>query len=256
MLEFMASERLTDMLDDFDSLKRGRITERVLGAGGDESINDSSRVPPAKVGTLAHVGFAADGGPQESRVTELPNDLLLVFDRPTTAKAQSLWFSTALFSPIFKVEILDPAELPGIVGDQRKFEGTGVRRDEEIVCADHRSAHFEHGADLCIVKGCCVGKVQNLGVPQILIEGRMVLLPPGRHLDPEQQLRLGDDRDANGTDWNLRQSPENTVVRALHDVGRYIRVEHVLCHQSSRSWTGRSSTPSMNSFEATGPEAR
>jgi phytoene dehydrogenase-like protein len=33
MLEFMASETMSDMLDDFDALKRGRITERVLGAG-------------------------------------------------------------------------------------------------------------------------------------------------------------------------------------------------------------------------------
>jgi len=48
MLEFMASDSLEDMLDDFDSLKRGRISERVLGAGGDESINDPSRVPPGR----------------------------------------------------------------------------------------------------------------------------------------------------------------------------------------------------------------
>ena len=46
MLEFMASDRLSDMLDDFDALRRGRISERVLGAGGDESIGDPSRVPP------------------------------------------------------------------------------------------------------------------------------------------------------------------------------------------------------------------
>ncbi|MGH8232267.1 MAG: phytoene desaturase family protein [Steroidobacteraceae bacterium] len=46
MLEFMASDRLADMLDDFDALRRGRISERVLGAGGDESINDPSRAPP------------------------------------------------------------------------------------------------------------------------------------------------------------------------------------------------------------------
>jgi phytoene dehydrogenase-like protein len=34
------------MLDDFDALRRGRISQRVLGAGGDESINDPSRTPP------------------------------------------------------------------------------------------------------------------------------------------------------------------------------------------------------------------
>ena len=46
MLEFMASDRLSDMLDDFDAVRRGRISERVLGAGGDETIGDPSRAPP------------------------------------------------------------------------------------------------------------------------------------------------------------------------------------------------------------------
>ena len=57
MLEFMASERLSDMLDDFDALRRGRISERVLGAGGDESINDPSRVPPGR-GMFHGITFA------------------------------------------------------------------------------------------------------------------------------------------------------------------------------------------------------
>jgi phytoene dehydrogenase-like protein len=45
MLEFMATDRLDEMLDDFDGLRRGRITERRLCAGGDESIADKTRVP-------------------------------------------------------------------------------------------------------------------------------------------------------------------------------------------------------------------
>jgi phytoene dehydrogenase-like protein len=57
MLEFMASDRLVDMLDDFDGLKRGRITSRVLGAGGDESIGDPSRAPPGK-GLFHGITFA------------------------------------------------------------------------------------------------------------------------------------------------------------------------------------------------------
>ena len=84
----------------------------------------------------------------------------------------------------------------------------------------------------------------------------MILMSSGRYFYPEQQLRLGDDRDADGTDCDLLQSSQNSVMRTLHDVRRYIRIEHVLCHQGSRSWTGKSSTASMNSFEATGPEAR
>lgn len=65
MLEFMASDRLSDMLDDFDTLRRGRISHRVLGAGGDESIGDPSRVPPG-CGLFHGITFAPydleDGG--------------------------------------------------------------------------------------------------------------------------------------------------------------------------------------------------
>jgi phytoene dehydrogenase-like protein len=66
MLEFMSSHTLGEMLDDFDALRRGRISERVLIAGGDESITDPSRVPKG-AGLFHGVTFApynlADGGP-------------------------------------------------------------------------------------------------------------------------------------------------------------------------------------------------
>jgi phytoene dehydrogenase-like protein len=65
MLEFMSSNTLSEMLDDFDALKRGRISQRVLIAGGDESINDPSRVPPGR-GMFHGITFAPynleDGG--------------------------------------------------------------------------------------------------------------------------------------------------------------------------------------------------
>lgn len=64
MLEFMATDRLSEMLDDFDGLRRGRITERRLCAGGDESIGDKTRVP-AGAGMFHGITFApyklADG---------------------------------------------------------------------------------------------------------------------------------------------------------------------------------------------------
>jgi len=65
MLEFMSSNTLSELLDDFDALKRGRISERVLAAGGDESINDPSRVPAGR-GMFHGITFAPynleDGG--------------------------------------------------------------------------------------------------------------------------------------------------------------------------------------------------
>jgi phytoene dehydrogenase-like protein len=65
MLEFMSCNTLNEMLDDFDALKRGRISDRVLIAGGDESINDPSRVPPGR-GMFHGITFAPynleDGG--------------------------------------------------------------------------------------------------------------------------------------------------------------------------------------------------
>jgi phytoene dehydrogenase-like protein len=57
MLEFMSAHSLAEMLDDFDDLRRGRISERVLIAGGDESINDPSRVPAGR-GLFHGITFA------------------------------------------------------------------------------------------------------------------------------------------------------------------------------------------------------
>jgi phytoene dehydrogenase-like protein len=66
MLEYMQAHTLSEMLDDFDTLKRGRISERVLNAGGDESLTDPSRVPPGR-GMFHGITFAPynleDGGP-------------------------------------------------------------------------------------------------------------------------------------------------------------------------------------------------
>jgi phytoene dehydrogenase-like protein len=66
MLELMTTDRLSDMLNDFDDLRRGRISKRRLIAGNDESFNDPSRVPPGK-GMFHGITFApyklADGGP-------------------------------------------------------------------------------------------------------------------------------------------------------------------------------------------------
>ena len=57
MLEFMATDKLDEMVADFDALKRGLVTERRLCAGGDESIGDKTRVPPG-AGMFHGITFA------------------------------------------------------------------------------------------------------------------------------------------------------------------------------------------------------
>ena len=68
MLEFMTTDKMSEMLDDFHELRRGRISKRRLVGGGDESINDPTRVPPGK-GLFHGITFAPydleDGGPEK-----------------------------------------------------------------------------------------------------------------------------------------------------------------------------------------------
>ncbi|AYN97019.1 NAD(P)/FAD-dependent oxidoreductase [Pseudomonas sp. LTJR-52] len=65
MLTMLSTDKLSEMLDDFDELRRGRVSQRRLVAGGDESINDPTRVPPGK-GMFHGMTFApyslAEGG--------------------------------------------------------------------------------------------------------------------------------------------------------------------------------------------------
>lgn len=51
-----------------------------------------------------------------------------------------------------------------------------MRRNQKIVRPDHRSARCERRAHLGIVNGRLVRKVQYLDVPQILLQGSMILL--------------------------------------------------------------------------------
>jgi hypothetical protein len=57
MLEFVDTDRLDDLIADFDDLRRGLITKRRLCAGGDESIGDPTRVPPG-AGMFHGITFA------------------------------------------------------------------------------------------------------------------------------------------------------------------------------------------------------
>ncbi|MFT4077603.1 MAG: NAD(P)/FAD-dependent oxidoreductase [Asticcacaulis sp.] len=57
MLEFMGTDNFGEMIDDFHDVARGRVPKRRLLAGGDESINDKTRVPPG-AGMFHSISFA------------------------------------------------------------------------------------------------------------------------------------------------------------------------------------------------------
>jgi hypothetical protein len=54
-------------------------------------------------------------------------------------------------------------------------------------------------------------------------------------------------------DGHPLQAFQHERVRALHDVGARVRVQHVAGRHPSRSCAGRSSTSFMNASDATGP---
>jgi phytoene dehydrogenase-like protein len=65
MLEFMSTSSFKEMIDDFHSVSKGRVPKNRLLAGGDESINDKTRVPEG-AGMFHSISFAPyeleDGG--------------------------------------------------------------------------------------------------------------------------------------------------------------------------------------------------
>ncbi len=105
-----------------------------------------------------------------------------------------------LCGPVFDLEVLDSSELVDVVGHERELEITGMRGDEEIIRAYHRSLRFERGADPCVVNRCLVWKIQDLDIPEILVDRRLLLMSPRRHFNSVEQFRLGDDGDAHGSD--------------------------------------------------------
>jgi phytoene dehydrogenase-like protein len=65
MVELLSSPRLSDLLEDYDHLRRGRVPPRRLCAGGEQSYGDPTRAPPG-AGVFYGVSFApyelANGG--------------------------------------------------------------------------------------------------------------------------------------------------------------------------------------------------
>lgn len=85
MLEIVGCNDLNTLLEGYDALRRGRMPTPLLISGGDNSINDKTRVPPGK-GTAYIVCMApynlADGGPARwDAIKERVGDEVLAFYR-------------------------------------------------------------------------------------------------------------------------------------------------------------------------------
>src|SRR5262252_8334215 len=104
------------------------------------------------------------------------------------------------------------------------------------------------------MRGCLVGKPENFDISQKGAQCRFILLLPGRNFDTVNKFGLRNHRDADLADRNFLQALQQRVMRALHQGGANISVQHVTKHYTARSCTGRSS--SMKLDEATADSAR
>lgn len=88
MLEVVGTTDLTTFLEGYDALRRGRLPQPLIVSGGDNSVNDKTRVPPGR-GTAYIVCFApyslADGGAARwDEIKERVGDEVLAFYRQFT----------------------------------------------------------------------------------------------------------------------------------------------------------------------------
>jgi hypothetical protein len=132
--------------------------------------------------------------------------------------------------PIFDDQAWDSGKLSHIVDDQGQAHAASVSCYGQIVRTDHGAQLSKVSAYLSIVQRCVVGKIKDVEVIQKGVERGLILLPPGRNFDSEQQLRLRDHGDADIVDGKRDQALEHSIIRALHDVGANIGVEHVTRH--------------------------
>lgn len=103
MLEFMATDKLSEMVDDFDGVRRGRVTERRLCAGGDESIGDKTRVP-AGAGMFHSITFApyklADGRHWDEVKEEIADLSLTHYRKFISNLSDDNIIARSVFSPL------------------------------------------------------------------------------------------------------------------------------------------------------------
>src|ERR1700721_4416567 len=93
-------------------------------------------------------------------------------------------------APVLDLEFGHALEFAGVVRNEHNPETTRVRRDEQIVCANHRPAILEIGPNLAIVESRFTWVIEDLNVPQEDLNARLVTNCVGRYFNPVHQLRL------------------------------------------------------------------
>ena len=105
MLEYQQTERLDELLDDYDALRRGRLPERLLIGGSDESHADPSRVPAGK-GMFHGILFApyrlngAPGSAWDEAKEEVGDRVLAQYQRYVSNLTSENVVARTLQSPI------------------------------------------------------------------------------------------------------------------------------------------------------------
>src|SRR5258706_56010 len=123
-----------------------------------------------------------------------PVDKNQPFHRTSGMGKMSCGRASTAAGPALKREMVDSAELSGIVRDKRQSKAARMSGDEQIVGPNHRSLCLELRSNSGVVKRSVIGEVQDFDITKECAQGRLVLLSLRRNLNAIQQFRLGYDR--------------------------------------------------------------
>ena len=84
--------------------------------------------------------------------------------------------------------------------DQCYSQASSVRRNEQIIASDHGPRLFQVGANLRIMRGRFVGKLENFDVTQKGVQRRFILALLGRNFDTLEKFGLRNHSDAHIAD--------------------------------------------------------
>lgn len=126
--------------------------------------------------------------------------------------------------PIGDDEAIDPLEFANIIGDERRPDGEGVRRNQHVVRADRRTAPLKIGPQPPIMR---IGIVAERQYGEQLQYGLQLCGQPGESpsLGAITQLARDDDAGRDIALANLGDVRRNHALRMPDEVRQDIRVE-------------------------------